>query len=183
MMKRFLFFFAGLAICTASVQAQSEVTADTIAVTPATPEDVPLLPSTVKNYGGFLLDLGAMNLNMPERPNLSHFKLVIPDASKDYSFLFRPTPNVTYSQTTWPMFSPYYGIWGTPTTLQSSSFQLKNGWMLNTYGQYDADGRRVPDPSALPWQRNNFKGAFELKSHNGSFGIRIEVQHGRENPF
>lgn len=41
----------------------------------------------------------------------------------------------------------------------------------------------MPNPSALPWQKNNFKGAFELKSQDGSFGIRIEVQKGRENPF
>ena len=64
-----------------------------------------------------------------------------------------------------------------------SSFRLNNGWQLNTYGEYDADGNRVYNPSALPWQRNNFKGAFELKSQDGSFGFRIEVQHGRENPF
>ena len=36
--------------------------------------------------------------------------------------------------------------------------------------------------SALPWEKNTFKGAFELKSANGAFGIRIEVQQGR-NPY
>ena len=55
--------------------------------------------------------------------------------------------------------------------------------LLFAYGEYDKDGWRVPNPSALPWQKNNFKGAFELKSQDGSFGIRIEVQKGRENPF
>ena len=157
--------------------------ADTLDVPPAAADaGSSLLPSTVKSYGGFLLDLGAMNL--PERPSLSNFKLTVPDASKDYSFLLRPQTDAIYSQSTWPMFaSPYYGFWGTPTTLQMRSVRLKNGWMLNTYGEYDADGRRVPNPSALPWQRNNFKGAFELKSQDGLFGIRVEVQRGRENPF
>lgn len=35
----------------------------------------------------------------------------------------------------------------------------------------------------LPWQKNNFKGAFEMKTKNGSFGVRVEVQRGRDNPF
>ena len=34
-----------------------------------------------------------------------------------------------------------------------------------------------------PCEKNNFKGAFELKSANGSFGIRIEVQQGRHVPY
>ena len=32
-------------------------------------------------------------------------------------------------------------------------------------------------------KKNNFKGAFELKSANGAFGIRIEVQQGRHVPY
>ena len=44
---------------------------------------------------------------------------------------------------------------------------------IHTYGEYDKDGWKVPNPSALPWEKNNFKGAFELKSANGSFGIRF----------
>ena len=51
------------------------------------------------------------------------------------------------------------------------------------YGEYDKDGWKVPNPSALPWEKNNFKGAFELKSANGAFGIRIEVQQGRHVPY
>ena len=47
---------------------------------------------------------------------------------------------------------------------------------INTYGEYDKDGWKVPNRSALPWEKNNFKGAFEMKSANGAFGIRIEVQ-------
>ena len=54
---------------------------------------------------------------------------------------------------------------------------------INTYGEYDKDGWKVPNRSALPWERNNFKGAFEMKSSNGAFGIRIEVQQGNRTPF
>ena len=32
-------------------------------------------------------------------------------------------------------------------------------------------------------KKNNFKGAFEMKSSNGAFGIRIEVQQGNRSPF
>lgn len=35
----------------------------------------------------------------------------------------------------------------------------------------------------LPWEKNNFNGAFEMKSENGNFGIRIEVQRGRTTPY
>jgi hypothetical protein len=83
---------------------------------------------------------------------------------------------------------PGMGIYGfgtisMPPTLQSATFKLKNGLHITTYGEYDADGNKVRNPSALPWERNNFNGAFEMKSENGNFGIRIEVQRGRNNPF
>ena len=183
-MKRFLLL--ALFITTATLlHAQSEVKGDSIATPIALEDGSSILPATVKSYGGFLLDLGEMNL--PPRPSLSNIKLEIPDASKDFSFLFRPQTNAVYTQGNYWMSSPYNGwggnsFWGTPTTLQKGSFRLNNGWSLNTYGEYDAEGRRVYNPSALPWERNNFKGAFEFKSDNG-FGLRIEVQHGRENPF
>ena len=180
-MKRFLLL--ALFITTATLlHAQSEVKGDSIATPPASEGASSLLPSTVRNYGGFLLDVGAINL--PHRPSLDNFKLEIPDASKDYSFIFRPRTDAVYTQGNYSLFSPYglNSFWGTSSTLQMGSFQLNNGWKLNTYGEYDADGRRVYNPSALPWERNNFKGAFELKSENG-FGLRIEVQQGKDRPF
>ena len=95
----------------------------------------------------------------------------------------------TYSQGFSDAFSPSafsgfgYGYgWGlssSPQFMQMGSFKLKNGMRINTYGDYDKDGWRVPNRSAMPWEKNNFRGAFELKSANGNFGIRIEVQQGR----
>ena len=112
-----------------------------------------LSPEVVKLKNGFLLDLSLMHRPAPTLPS---FKLEIPDASKDYGRIFRLDPAVTYSLET-PQFGwDTYGFFGsTPTTLQAGSFRLKNGMRLNTYGQYNKEGWRVPDPSALPWQRDN----------------------------
>ena len=110
-----------------------------------------------KEFGGFLLDMGLMSVMPPHSQGLS---------------------NVFTSS-----FSGFGGFgFGSAQNLQMGSFKLKNGMRINTYGEYNADGYRVPNRSALPWERNAFKGAFELKSANGSFGIRIEVQQGR-NPY
>ena len=165
------------------VNAQNEVPADSVRSMN--------MPAT-KNFDGFLLDMNLMKMAAPQMPKMT---LDIPDASKDYSFLFRLDPNVTYSQGYSHLFSlgsstiysmnPFglTGFGSSPQNLQMGSFRLKNGMRINTYGEYDKDGRKVPNPSALPWERNNFKGAFELKSANGSFGIRIEVQQGRNGPY
>ena len=165
------------------VNAQNEVPADSVRSMN--------MPAT-KNFDGFLLDMNLMKMAAPQMPKMT---LDIPDASKDYSFLFRLDPNVTYSQGYSHLFnlgsSTIYsmnpfgltGFGSSPQNLQMGSFRLKNGMRINTYEEYDKDGRKVPNPSALPWERNNFKGAFELKSANGSFGIRIEVQQGRNGLY
>lgn len=193
-MKRFLLILI-LTLTGRAAWAQSESGADTLSVPKesATPAGEGMLPDQVKSYDGFLLDMNS--LMPPPAPDWDSYKLVVPDASKDYSSLFRLNPDVTYSSGLSNLFSlsgsPYFsrnpfgilGFGNTTDNLQMGSFRLKNGWRLNTYGEYDKDGWRVPNPSALPWEKNNFKGAFELKSQDGSFGIRIEVQRGREHPF
>ena len=184
-MKRFLVLFSLLAIYCDIAFAQTEATADTLrqATGDIPPTGDQLLPDGVKSYDGFLIDMNNL-VKLPTPDMNKTYKIVIPDASKDYNWIFRLNPDVTYSSGLSNMFSlsgsPYFssnpfGIMGfgfgnTTDNLQMGSFRLKNGW-------------RVPNPSALPWQKNNFKGAFELKSQDGSFGIRIEVQKGRENPF
>lgn len=195
-MKRFSVLFSLLTLYCGIAFAQTEAAADTLR---HTADDIPpteeqLLPDGVKSYDGFLIDLNSL-MKLPAQDWEKPFQIVIPDASKDYNRIFRLNPDVTYSSGLNNMFSlsgsPYFssnpfgltGFGSTTDNLQMGSFRLKNGWRLNTYGQYDKDGRRVSNPSALPWQQNDFKGAFELKSQNGSFGIRIEVQKGRETPF
>lgn len=172
-MKKGFAFIIGL-LGTVSVAAQSEVPADTVRG----------LPSTVKRYGDFLIDMGLFASSRPQLPKLD---FTLYDASKDFNSIFRLNPDVTMTQGFTTVLSPGLG-WGfnsfgaSSQHLQMGSFKLKNGMQLNTYGEYDANGRKVPNPSAMPWEKNNFKGGFELKSGNGAFGIRIEVQQGR-NPY
>ena len=59
------------------------------------------------------------------------------------------------------VFTPMYPEWGIygfgtmsmPPTLQSATFKLKNGLHITTYGEYDADGNKVRNPSALQQER------------------------------
>lgn len=193
-MKQVCLFIIALFAGSISLYAQSEAQGDSIrshVLPDGTPPESALMPE-VKNYDGFLLDMSLLKM---EAPRLPEFTLEIPDASKDYSRMFRLNPNATYSQGLSNVFSltnstvysmnPFglSGFWSSPENLQMGSFRLKNGMRINTYGEYDKDGWKVPNHSALPWEKNNFKGAFEMKSSNGAFGIRIEVQQGNRTPF
>ena len=193
-MKQVCLFIIALFAGSISLYAQSEAQGDSIrshVLPDGTPPEGALMPE-VKNYDGFLLDMSLLKM---EAPRLPEFTLEIPDASKDYSRMFRLNPNATYSQGLSNVFSltnstvysmnPFglSGFWSSPENLQMGSFRLKNGMRINTYGEYDKDGWKVPNHSALPCEKNNFKGAFEMKSSNGAFGIRIEVQQGNRTPF
>lgn len=145
-MKRIFFCIIILLAGMSSVSAQSEMPADTVRTAvrgEASPEGMSpsekeLLPG-VKNYDGFLLDMGLMNLSTPTLPK---FTLEIPDASKDYSRIFQLNPNVTYSQGLSNIFSlsnsRYFssnpfgltGFWGSTDNLQMGSFTLKNGMRI-----------------------------------------------------
>ena len=193
-MKQVCLFIIALFAGSISLYAQSEAQGDSIrshVLPDGTPPEGALMPE-VKNYDGFLLDMSLLKM---EAPRLPEFTLEIPDASKDYSRMFRLNPNATYSQGLSNVFSLTnstvysmnpFGLsefWSSPENLQMGSFRLKNGMRINTYGEYDKDGWKVPNHSALPWEKNNFKGAFEMKSSNGAFGIRIEVQQGNRTQF
>lgn len=166
----------------ATTFAQSEVATDSIA---------PVSLDGYKNFDGFMLDMRPMIVAPPPliAPQLS-YQPYSNNTPVNYNELFRPNRNITYDRGAYnSVFTPmYWGMYGSgsmsiPPTLQSATFQLKNGWRITTYGEYDADGNKVRNPAALPWERNNFNGAFEMKSGNGNFGIRIEVQRGRNAPF
>lgn len=174
-----LFLYLLLVLASTFANAQSEIPSDNIRQTP----DV-----NIKEIGGFLLDMGLMNVKSPQLPEL---KLDMPNATKDYNQIFRFNTDAIYTQgfsnafSTSGFYSPGYS-WGFDSSaqfMQMGSFKLKNGMRINTYGDYDEKGWRVPNRSAMPWERNNFRGAFELKSSNGAFGIRFEVQQGRHAPY
>ena len=144
--------------------------------------------------GGFLLDMGLINVATPELPK---FNLEMPNMTKDYNQLFRLNTDVTYSQgftdsfssSSFSGFSGFgYGYgWGlssSPQFIQMGSFKLKNGMRINTYGDYDKDGWRVPNRSALCLKERIISGSIpELKSAMVISGIRIEVQQGRNAPY
>ena len=133
---------------------------------------------------GYLLDMRSI---LPAPPTLAvpafDWREMKKDNRFDETFFYRK--NVKYGRSEYyslsDNFSPFG--FGNSTTLNKATYSLRNGMKINTYGEYDADGYKRNNPSALPWQKNNFKGAFEMKTKNGNFGVRVEVQRGRDNPF
>ena len=175
-MKKFLLSFI-LFASSISMYAQSEIPTDTIPFT---------LNDNYKEYGEFLLDMSLFSLAPPEVPAVN---LKLMDASKDYSQIFGLNKNVSYTSVTMTDFgtlSPFFSgfnSYGETVNMQAKTVTLKNGMRLTTYGQYNSDGYWMPTTGGMPWNRNNFKGGFELKSSNGAFGIKVEVQQGRRDPL
>ena len=146
----------------------------------------------VKNFDGFLLDthslFGTETTNQP----LWDLGLFTLPADKKDGFLISPDAyrlnnKVTYLGTsTSTLWIPTYqsllypsSLGGKPVQWQGASYKLNNGLRINTYGEYSANGYKRTNPSAMPWQRRNFNAAFEVKSPDGKFGIKLEVSAGR----
>lgn len=182
-MKRLAYLFFYL-MATLSVHAQNET-------------DIRPDGAGVKDFGGFILDMGTMlnteslTLSVPY-PTLSHQMMDLGETSpyRIRPEAFRLNPNLTYLGGT--AINPsrtsvisllHPGIGSGMVNWQGASYKLNNGMRINLYGEYDADGYKVYNPSALPWERNNFNAAFEMKSANGNFGIKVEVHGGRNNPY
>jgi len=168
---RKLLIIVALLVGTTYLSAQNEVTSDSIQSSPT---------YNVKAFGDFLMDITM--LTTPKLPSFST-NLLGPDATKDYNLLFQLPSDMTLSKT---YVNSSYNSYGTgvfshSNYLLNATFKINDNMRLSTYGQYTLDGRRIPNPSALPWEKNNFMGGMELKFNN-NFGIRIEVQQGR-NPM
>ena len=149
-----------------------------------------------KDFGGYILDMATMlnteslEVDMPFRLDphtltpIYHLEMepqIRPEA-------FKIDTQIIYSVINSPTF-PHSGLLAHPG-VASGSFQwqsvtrkLNNGMRFTTYGEYDADGRRVQNPQAMPWQKQNFNAGFMQESEDGKFGIGIEVHRGRNNPF
>ena len=88
--------------------------------------------ANIKEFGGFLLDMGLMNIAPPKLPK---FSLDVPNMSKDYNQLFRLNTDATYSQGFSDAFSPSafsgfgygygLGLSSSPQFMQMGSFKLK----------------------------------------------------------
>ncbi len=179
-----LILFLSLILSVGFASAQSEIPSDSIRRAPST---------NIKEFGGFLLDMGLMNVATPELPK---FNLDMPNMTKDYNQLFRLKHGYYLFSRIHRLFffvfllrvcrfwiRIWLGIVFFSTVYADGIFQTEKRNENHTYGDYNKDGWRVPNRSAMPWERNNFRGAFELKSANGNFGIRIEVQQGRNVPY
>lgn len=147
-----------------------------------------------KDFDGFLLDMNSMlgmepvpgvpayfmpptlsyrpfdTLTSPSGYQLNPYAISInPDMA-----LKGPVAGLSLLRSFYSLYCPACG----DVNWQGASYKLKNGMRINTYGEYNADGYRVYNPAAMPWERNSFNAAFELKSANGNFGIKVEM-HGR----
>lgn len=174
-MKKFALSICML-LASVIVSAQSEVNADSI------PPITISFDGGYKDFDGFILDMSPVMIAPPPlvSPQLSYRPYNDNGTIRNYNEIFRPNLHVTYDKVLSGLGFIGYGIDMRPNvTMQSATFKLKNGLRITTYGEYDANGYKVRNPSALPWERNNFNAAFEMKSGNGKFGVRIEVQHGR----
>jgi len=138
----------------------------------------------LQTYDGFLLDFNVATPTEPVHPLAKSLQALMPDYSQ---LLFPQQPSMTYGTLNSNLLMPSYTLGtigatymhGIPTTgnIQVANFKLKNGMTISTMGDYDAQGSRVNRP-VLPWQRNNFQGAFQLKTSDGKFGISIHVSNG-----
>ena len=71
-----LILFLSLILSVGFASAQSEIPSDSIRRAPS---------ANIKEFGGFLLDMGLMNVAPPKLPK---FSLDVPNMSKDYNQLF-----------------------------------------------------------------------------------------------
>lgn len=170
--KKIIFIFT-LLLGALQLSAQNEGKTDSI--------QSPPIHNNIKMMGDFMLDMNM--LAPPQLPSFSS-NMLWPDATKDYNLLFQLPNKMTLSGGTYipSMYSSFgygygYGMFASSNFLQSATFQLNDNMRLTTYGQYRLDGRKVPNPSALPWEKDKFVGGMELKV-NKNFGIRVEVQRG-----
>ena len=136
-MKQVCFFIIALLASAVSLHAQTEAKGDSIrshSLPEGTPPEGTFLPET-KNYDGFLLDMSLMRM---EAPRLPRFTLEIPDASKDYSRIFRLNPDATYSQGLSNVFSLTNA-----TVYSMNPFGLTGFWSSPENGQLQTEERNA----------------------------------------
>jgi hypothetical protein len=174
-MKKYLLFLL-LILFSLQTYSQAEVPTDSIHG---------LSEGNYKEFGNFLLDMNLLRIRTPQLPKPE----LLPSPTRDYNKLFSLSGDKVYSQGFMP--SPFlngtdFGSrwWGTSSMqpMQTATFKLNNGIRLSTFGDYNMDGYRV-NRSPLPWEKNNFRGGFELKSGNFGFGIQVEVRKKPVTPF
>lgn len=178
-------FLIGILLSVSCISfAQSDVNTDTLRINPADLIDLSGNPRMDRSqtYDGFLLDIDLLDSVESAQPLVKSLKALMPD----YSQLI-PQSTVTFGTLSGSILLPslslgsfgnaYFNAVPSIGNIQVANFRLKNGMTISTIGDYDANGSRVNRP-VNPWQRNNFQGAFQLKSADGKFSFGIRVSNG-----
>lgn len=149
-------------------------------------------PVGVKDFGGFILDMGTMlnaELLVLPSPNFSALSWET-FANPEALPLLHVNPEALRIDTRVTSFGGmldgvlnpklasevFRGTKGGRLDLRGVTYRLNNGLKISTYGEYDADGNRRYNPAALPWEKDDFNAALELKTDDGKFGLRIGVE-------
>ncbi len=133
--------------------------------------------ASYQEFGGFVLDLtqalasplALPKLELPSVDPFPKFKQALQLGLKKQSF--RLVPSTNFQQNSYGFSS-----WGSSnlTPLHSATFRINERLNISTYGDYDAQGFKRPNPAALPWEKNDFRGGFEIKTSSGfRFGIEV----------
>lgn len=175
-MKKMILFLAVLIVSIATM-AQSEAVSDSIT----------LKMDNNKHFGNYMLDANLYSMPILQLPSYTDMLKTTPSMENFLESLNRSPqwiftkatsdalPTLTYGYSAFDFQSP-------TQNLGIGTIKLNSNLRLNLYGQYAPDGSKLPGNNLLPWDKNYFKGAMELKV-NKNFGIRVEVQRGGYNPY
>jgi hypothetical protein len=131
-------------------------------------------------FGDYVIDIDLFAANPPQMPK---YDFSVGAMLKDYNKLFSLNSDVVYSKMTVapPLFAYSSLDPSDPAaSMNSVSYRLKSGGWFSTFGNYDANGRRNT-PGAAPWESQDFRAGFELKSANGNFKFRVDYQWQKNN--
>lgn len=176
-MKKIILFLAMLATSMATM-AQSEVLSDSIT----------LKMDSNKHFGDYMLDANLYSMPILQLPSYTDMLKTTPSMENFIESLLNRSPQWMFTKATsdaLPTLTYGYNTFDfqSPTqNLGMGTIKLNGNLRLNLYGQYAPDGSKLPGNNLLPWEKNYFKGAMELKV-NKKFGIRVEVQRGGYNPY
>lgn len=175
-MKKMILFLAVLIVPIATM-AQSEAVSDSIT----------LKMDNNKHFGDYMLDASLYTMPILQLPSYTELLKTTPSMENFLESLSRSPQWMFTKATSDALPTLIYGYnafdFQSPTqNLGMGTIKLNSNLRLNLYGQYAPDGSKLPGNNLLPWEKNYFKGAMELKV-NKNFGIRVEVQRGGYNPY
>ena len=175
-MKKLLVLFSVLWI-SAAVSAQSEIKNDSLT----------LSMGQNKMFGDFILDGSLFTMAVKQLPSFADLLKTAPSMDGLLQSINQPArwvfgkasadgrPTLLYTN----RMDNFYSV---NENIGVASYQITDKIRLNLSGQYNADGTKIRGNNLLPWDKNYFKGAMEMK-FNKNFGVRIEVQRGGNNPY